>query len=108
MRKPAMPHNERARLEAVQRLNLLDTPAEERFDRYTRLTQRVFDVPAAAISLISRRRQWFLLGGAGLRGNRARRRACPPSAGVFFLVSPRYTLAAPRIVAPDLRWNLND
>ncbi|MDN3935659.1 SpoIIE family protein phosphatase [Arthrobacter sp. YD4] len=38
---------------------LLDTPSEERFDRITRLAQRLFRVSAASISLISKDRQYL-------------------------------------------------
>jgi len=54
-----MPDNEAARQEEVYRLNILDTPAEERFDRIVRLTRRLFNVPIAYVSLIDRDRQWF-------------------------------------------------
>jgi len=54
-----MPENEAARQEAVLRLNLLDTPAEERFDRIVRLTRRLFDVPISYVSLVDHDRQWF-------------------------------------------------
>ncbi|MBK8651618.1 MAG: sensor domain-containing diguanylate cyclase [Elusimicrobia bacterium] len=52
-------NDEGRRLEAVRRLRLLDTPAEERFDRITRLARRAFDVPIAHVSLIDDKRQWF-------------------------------------------------
>jgi hypothetical protein len=44
--------DERARLEAVRELGLLDTPPEERFDRVVRLAKRLFDVPTVALNLI--------------------------------------------------------
>ncbi|GAA2983329.1 GAF domain-containing protein [Actinokineospora diospyrosa] len=47
------------RLAAVKALRLLDTPREERFDRITRLTQRLLDVPIALVSLVDVDRQWF-------------------------------------------------
>ncbi len=37
----------------------LDTAAEERFDRVTRMAKRLFDVPIVTISLIDSNRQWF-------------------------------------------------
>lgn len=55
----AITTDERARLAALQRLNLLDTPAEERFDRFTRIARHVFAVPVALISLVDADRQWF-------------------------------------------------
>ena len=59
MHVPEVPHNEDARLAALHGLNILDTPAEDRFDRYTRLSRRIFDMPIATISLVDRYRQWF-------------------------------------------------
>lgn len=53
------PDNEPARLATLRTLGILDTPAEERFDRLTRLARRVFDVPIALVSLIDENRQWF-------------------------------------------------
>jgi serine phosphatase RsbU (regulator of sigma subunit) len=44
--------DERARLEALRELRLLDTPPEERFDRVVRLARRLFDVPTVAVQLI--------------------------------------------------------
>lgn len=53
------PANEVARLRVLRALNVLDTPAEERFDRITRIAQRVFEVPIALVSLVDTDRQWF-------------------------------------------------
>ncbi|HYC98395.1 PAS domain S-box protein [Brevundimonas sp.] len=50
---------ERARLEAVRALRILDTPPEPRFDRLTRLTASLFGVPTALVSLVDGDRQWF-------------------------------------------------
>ena len=59
MQPPRMPENERERIAELQQLGILDTDAEERFDRYTRLAKRLFDVPIALISLVDTNRQWF-------------------------------------------------
>ncbi|MSN26812.1 MAG: PAS domain S-box protein [Geobacter sp.] len=59
MLEPAIPINEAARLHALRSLNILDTPAEERFDRYTRLAQQILQTPIVLISLIDDKRQWF-------------------------------------------------
>ena len=59
MKAPTTPDNETQRLEALRRLNILDTPPEERFDRLTRLARRMFDVPIALVSLVDEDRQWF-------------------------------------------------
>lgn len=50
---------EEERLRALRRLGILDTPPEERFDRLTRLAQRLFDAPIAHVSLVDEDRQWF-------------------------------------------------
>lgn len=47
---------------ALSRLNVLDTPADERFDRITRTVQRLFKVPIATITLVDHNRQWFKSG----------------------------------------------
>ncbi len=50
---------ERERLEALQSLAVMDTPAEARFDRVVRLAQRIFEVPMVAIGFIDHDRQWL-------------------------------------------------
>ncbi len=59
MQIPEMPGNEMDRLAALERLNILDTVAEERFDRLTRLAKNLFQVPIALVSLVDSDRQWF-------------------------------------------------
>ncbi len=59
MQTPKIPINEHSRLEALSRLNVLDTPPEERFDRVTRMAKRLFKVPIALVSLVDENRQWF-------------------------------------------------
>ena len=54
-----LPANEGRRLDALHALNVLDTPPEERFDRYTRIAAQLFDVPIAIVSLIDTDRQWY-------------------------------------------------
>ncbi len=46
------------RLAALRALKILDTPAEERFDRITRLAAALFDTPIATVTLIDADRQW--------------------------------------------------
>lgn len=55
----AASRDEEARLAALQQTNLLDTDAEEAFDRITRTAAHAFGVPVALISLVDRNRQWF-------------------------------------------------
>lgn len=50
---------EAARLDALRRLDLLDTPPSEAFDRITRMAAHLFDLPIAAVSLTDSDRQWF-------------------------------------------------
>jgi diguanylate cyclase (GGDEF)-like protein len=50
---------ENQRLAAVRRLGLLGTPAEERFDRITRLARRLFDVPMAVIDIVGEKLAWL-------------------------------------------------
>lgn len=59
MIKPPIPADEFRRLETLRSLKLLDTPAEERFDRITHLAKRIFGVPIALVSLVDADRQWF-------------------------------------------------
>ena len=51
--------NELDRLKALRSLEILDSPAEERFDRITRLASAIFDVPISLVSFVDADRQWF-------------------------------------------------
>lgn len=53
-----LPADEKVRLEELYRLGILDTAAEERFDRFTQCVADIFEVPTAFISFIDRNRQW--------------------------------------------------
>ena len=48
-----------ARLSALYDLGLLDTEAEEEFDRYTRLASDLLGVPVSLVSLVTADRQFF-------------------------------------------------
>lgn len=48
-----------ARLFALDRLDLLDSPPEPAYDRLTRLAARLLDAPVSLISLVDRDRQFF-------------------------------------------------
>jgi len=54
-----VPLQEAQRVAELRSLGILDTEPEERFDRVTRIAQRMFDVPIALISLVDKDRQWF-------------------------------------------------
>ena len=54
-----LPADEAKRLAVLRRYAILDTPAEDCFDRITRCAARLFQVPVALISLLDEGRQWF-------------------------------------------------
>ena len=56
---PTNPLDDPARLEALQAAGLLDTAAEEAFDRFTSLAAAVLQVPVALVSLVDADRQFF-------------------------------------------------
>ncbi len=53
------PISESARLGHLYALDLLDGPADERFDRITRVASRALRIPIALVSLVDADRQWF-------------------------------------------------
>ena len=54
-----LPPDEETRLGALHALDVLDTEAEDRFDRFTRQACERFGVPIATITFVDRDRQWF-------------------------------------------------
>jgi len=56
---PLLPEDEEERVAALRELDLLDTPAEDRFDRIARLARRVFQAPFAMVTFMDCSRQWF-------------------------------------------------
>jgi diguanylate cyclase (GGDEF)-like protein/PAS domain S-box-containing protein len=50
---------EQERVKALHKLGILDTPFEDRFDRFTRIAAVAFGVPIALVSLVDSERQWF-------------------------------------------------
>ena len=63
---------EARRLAALHALGILDTANDERFDRITRLAQRLFGTQAAQVNLVDENRVWFKssLGFGGSEGER--------------------------------------
>lgn len=53
------PINEKARLEKLHQLMVLDTPPEAIFDEIVKLVSQVCAAPIALISLVDANRQWF-------------------------------------------------
>ena len=51
--------DEPARLAALNRYEVLDTPREPSFDRITDLVRSILGVPISAVSLVDTDRQWF-------------------------------------------------
>lgn len=57
--KVPLPQNEAARLDALQRYDILDTNAEQAFDDLTHLAAQICSTPIAFVSLVDMNRQWF-------------------------------------------------
>ena len=57
--RPASLTDEVARMEAVRRYQILDTPEDGAFDRITALAARLFSVPIAIVSVVDEDRIWF-------------------------------------------------
>jgi signal transduction histidine kinase/ActR/RegA family two-component response regulator len=55
---PAIPPQEEARVEALRKLHILDTPTEDRFERLTGIAMAALQMPMASVSLIDTDRQW--------------------------------------------------
>jgi two-component sensor histidine kinase len=55
----AAPDREAARLAALQRYAILDTPPDGSFDRIAAIAAKLFDVPIAIVSLVDHDRIWF-------------------------------------------------
>ncbi|HVJ42812.1 MAG TPA: sensor domain-containing diguanylate cyclase [Dongiaceae bacterium] len=51
-------HREAQRIAAVHSYNIVDTPAEPRFDRIARMAAQVMETPIALVSLLDETRQW--------------------------------------------------
>ncbi len=55
----SLPADEIARLAALRRYDILDTPDEAEFDDFTRLAAQICGTPVAQITLVDTDRQWF-------------------------------------------------
>jgi len=72
MKSAPLPLNESARLHALHRLEILDTPPEVQFDDLARLASQFTECPIALVSLIDHNRQWFK-SHCGLKASQAER-----------------------------------
>ena len=73
MADATFPATEAQRLAALHALAILDTPAEERFDRLTRLASAALGLPIALVTLVDETRTWVKAAtgfprGVGPRG----------------------------------------
>ena len=57
--KSIIPNNERERVSALQRYQILDTPPDGAFDSITELLSQLLDVPIVIASLVDTDRIWF-------------------------------------------------
>jgi type IV pilus assembly protein PilB len=57
--RPLIPQDEAERLVEFRLSAAVDAEPEERFDKISKMAQRVFDVPFAGISFVEGDRQWF-------------------------------------------------
>jgi hypothetical protein len=86
--------SERARLAALHDLGLLDTPAEERFDRVVRLAKRIFNVSTVTVNLVDEDRL-FTKSAAGVEAGH--------SMPLDLAFSPRTLDKGTTLVVPDAR-----
>ena len=56
---PALPDNERERLDALYSYGILDTDAESDFDELIKLASHICETPISLITLVDEDRQWF-------------------------------------------------
>ncbi|RBP30003.1 diguanylate cyclase/phosphodiesterase /diguanylate cyclase/phosphodiesterase with GAF sensor [Marinobacter pelagius] len=83
-----------ARLEALYRLNIIDTGTEGVFDTITRLTASLFEVELATIHLIDDHRQWVKASSNGI---------CAPDTPVGKTFCERTVAKKELVLVPDLQ-----
>ncbi len=72
MISPAVPINEKSRLEALYSYNILDSIPEEEYDSITKLASAICGTPISIITIVDEERQWFK-SNLGLGGTNAPR-----------------------------------
>ncbi len=92
------PVQDPARLAALRKTALLDTPTEEAFDRLTRLAVRLLGAPVALVSLVDADRQFFK-SAVGLPAKYAEARQTPLSHSFC-----KHTVVSQKpLIVPDAR-----
>lgn len=86
-----IPENERERVAALKRYNILDTLPEEEFNDIAQLVAYICDVPSAHVSFIDENRQWF-----------------KATAGFDAEFVPRYTTFCQHTIMNDELWVIPD
>ncbi len=76
-----VPQNEQERLEALRRLNILDTPHEDLFDDLARMAAYVCSAPIAMVNLVDTHRVWAK-SNLGFPASEVRRAVSPCSLAV--------------------------
>jgi diguanylate cyclase (GGDEF)-like protein/PAS domain S-box-containing protein len=56
---PTLPFPEDRRIQALQDLNILDTPEEYEYDQLVHLASQICGTPISLVSLVDKTRQWF-------------------------------------------------
>jgi GAF domain-containing protein len=59
MQLAPIPRDEKIRLEALQKLQILDTDPEARFDDITKEALAYFNVPLSTVSILDDKREWY-------------------------------------------------
>lgn len=54
-----LPENEKERLEAVQRLGILDTERDPKYDAITKEATEKLHVPISTVSILDEKREWY-------------------------------------------------
>jgi hypothetical protein len=98
---PQLPTADPRRIAALHRSGLLDTPAEPRFDRLTKLASKALDAPVALVTLVDEERQ-FVKSSAGIDEPWASSRDVPLSHSLCQHV----VVSREALVVPDAREDL--
>ncbi len=93
-----LPQREDERLQALERTELLDTPAEDVFDQMTQELKEAFDAPIALLSLVDADRQ-FWKSSAGLPAQLCDTRESPRATSIC-----GHVVAANKVLVAEDTW----